>query len=242
MDILGYFFILLICTVGSFLNLLCGFGIGVVCIIFLPYIMHSTTGPAALINMITVWQAIWLTWRYRRAITWKVILPALVGYFIASTAAVRVSVLVDFGVMERILGAFLLALSIYLTFFSDRLRLRPTVKTGVASGLVCGVFSGLFAVGGPPAALYFSATSTDKDNYLADLQGFFMISNSYAIAVRAANGIITREVLAASAVGLVGMAIGSFFANRIFRKVNEQFILRCIYAMTAVSGAVMLFF
>ncbi len=236
-----YVVILLVCGTGSFLNVLCGFGLGSMSIMFLPYVMQSTTAPASMVNIITVWQAAGLGWRYRSHIQWKTILPALVGYFIASAIAVRLSTRVDFHVMTRVLGVFLLGLSAYLAFFSDKLHLRPTVKNGLLCGLIGGFSSGLFGIGGPPATLYFSSTTDDKETYLANLECFYLISNAYAVVMRIINGIITRHLLVCAAVGMAAMALGSVLGNRIFQKVNERFILLSIYAMMAVSGVVMLF-
>ena len=235
-----YFIVFISCIVGGALNIVCGFGVGPFCMMILPYVMRSTNAPAALINIVTLYQSVFVLWKYRRYVNWKLVFIPLASYFVASALAVRAAALADFLVMKRILGGFLIALSVYFVFFSGKLRLKPTTGNGLAAGGVAGVLSGLFAVGGPPAAMYFSATTEDKQVYLANLQGFYFVSNAYVIAMRALNGVITGQVLLYAAAGIAGMALGSVLGNRVFQKVNDRFILRAMYLMTAVSGLTML--
>lgn len=59
------FVIFLGCALGCALNTICGFGFGVVCMMFLPYVMGSAVHAASVINTITFLQATTLALRYR---------------------------------------------------------------------------------------------------------------------------------------------------------------------------------
>ena len=235
-----YVIILFGCAIGCALNTVCGFGFGVFCMMFMPYVMGSTVQAAAMINIITFVQSTYLAIRYREHIKWKLFLVPLVAYFITSFLAVRLSSGLDNELMKRILGAFLLALSMYFIFIAKRVKLRASTRNGLIAGGIGGIMSGMFATGGPPASLYYSATTETKEDYLATIQGYFVFTNMYVIILRAANGVINKNVLVCTAVGFGGLFLGNFLGIYIFKRIDVEFMRKAIYVMMAVSGVVML--
>lgn len=235
-----YVVTLFACAIGCALNTVCGFGFGVFCMMFMPYVMGSTVHAATMINLITFVQSTWLAIRYRKHIRWKLMLAPLLAYLITSFLAVWLSVGLDNTTMKRILGGFLLALSIYFIFIAGHVRIRANTRNGLIAGAVGGVMSGMFATGGPPASLYYSATTETKEEYLATIQGYFMFTNFYVVAVRAFNGAVTGGVLLFTAVGLGGLLLGNLLGTYIFKRISVETMRKAIYCMMAVSGAVML--
>ncbi len=235
-----YIVILLGCAIGCALNTVCGFGFGVFCMMFMPYIMGSTVQAAAMINMITFVQATWLAVHYWKHIQFKLLAAPLLAYLVFSAIAVRVSAGLDNQVMKHILGAFLAALSVYFIFIAKKVRIRANTRNGLIAGALGGVMSGMFATGGPPASLYFSATTDTKESYLATIQGYFTVTNLYVVILRAANGVVTKNVLLCTAVGLGGLVLGNFLGAYIFRRISIDFMRKAIYCMMAVSGVLML--
>ncbi len=229
-------------AIGCALNTICGFGFGVFCMIFMPAVMGSTVQAASMINMITLVQSTFLAVRYRKHIHWKLLLVPLVAYFIFCFLAVRLAVGLDNDLMKRILGGFLAALSFYFIFVAKRVRIKAGVRNGIIAGAVGGVMSGMFATGGPPASLYFSATTETKEDYLATIQGYFMITNFYVVVVRALNGAVTANTMRFTVVGYIGLFLGNLLGTYVFKRVNIDFIRKAVYVMMAVSGLVMLIF
>ena len=237
-----YAIVLLASAVGCVLNTVCGFGFGVMGMIVMPYAMGSAVHAAAVINMATFVQATFLAVRYRKHIRWKLLAVPMAAYLVASFIAVRVAVGMDNDLMKRVLGAFLIALSAYFIFAAKHVKLRANTRNGLIAGGIGGVMSGLFATGGPPASLYFSATTETKEEYLATIQAFFSISNFYVTAVRFYSGVIDGTVLRAFPVALVGLALGNILGLYVFKRVDVNFIRKAIYVMMAVSGLAMLVF
>ena len=235
-----YVIILFGCAVGCALNMVCGFGFGVFCMMFMPYVMGSTFQAAAMINIITFVQSTYLAIRYRKHIQWKLFLAPLAAYFVTSFLAVRLSSGLDNEIMKRILGAFLAVLSVYFIFIAKRVRLKASTRNGLIAGAIGGVMSGMFATGGPPASLYYSATTETKEDYLATIQGYFMFTNFYVVILRAANGVVNTNVLVCTAVGFGGLLLGNLLGNYIFKRIDIDFIRKAIYCMMAISGVIML--
>jgi hypothetical protein len=237
---MNYLIVLVGCAVGCGLSLICGFGFGVFCMMFLPYVMGSTMGAASLINIVTLAQAIWLSLRYRKHIQWKLLAVPIAMYFVTSTLTVHYAAGLQNDVLRMMLGGFLLALSLYFMFAAKRIRIRKSVRNGMIAGGIGGIMSGLFSIGGPPVSLYFSAATEEKEEYLATIQGYYVLSNLYVIFLRAQKGYITQEVLIYAAVGLCGMALGTVLGNTVFQRINANTMRKAIYAMMALSGIVML--
>ncbi len=237
-----YLIVLLASTAGCVLNTVCGFGFGVLGMIFMPYALGSAVHAASTINMVTFVQSTILAVRYRKHIRWRLLAVPMAAYLVASFIAVRVAVGMDNALLKRVLGAFLLVLSGYFIFAAKHIRLKANTKNGLLAGAIGGVMSGLFATGGPPASLYFSATTETKEEYLATIQAYFSVSNFYVIAVRFLNGAIDGGVFRAFLVALGGLVLGNVLGLYVFKRVDVDFIRKAIYVMMAVSGAAMMVF
>ncbi len=237
---MSYIIVFLGCAVGCGLSLICGFGFGIFCMTFLPYVMDSTMSAAALINIVTLVQAAFLTVRYWKHVRWKLMLAPILTYLVTSTLTVHFASYLKNDTLRVLLGAFLLLLSLYFLFIVKRVRIKGNARNGMAAGGVGGVLSGLFSIGGPPVSLYFSSATEEKEDYLATIQAYFVFSNFYVIFLRAHSGFITRDTLIFSAVGLGGMALGTFLASAVFKRMDADMMRKGIYALMAVSGVIML--
>lgn len=235
-----YFIVLLGCALGSGLNIVCGFGLGVFCMMFFPYVMGNTMEAAALINIVAFTQAAIFCVKYRKYTNWKLLFVPILAYFLFSWLTVRFASGLGNDTMRRLLGGFMLALSLYFFFIAKRIRLKPCTRNGIIAGGLGGVMSGLFSIGGPPIGLYFSAATEEKEVYLATIQSYYTLSNAYIICLRAAHGNITPHVLTAAIFALTGMGLGSFLGNTIFKRLHADHLRKAMYAMMAVSGVIML--
>lgn len=227
------------CALGCGLNLVCGFGFGVFCMMFLPYVMNSAMEAAALVNIITLCQAVCLVLRYRKHVAWRLAAAPLASYFVFSWLAVRFASGLANDALRLALGVCLLVLSMYFIFAAKRVRVKGGAASGLIAGGLGGVMSGLFSIGGPPMSLYFSAATEEKEQYLATIQAYYMFSNSFVICLRAANGVVTRNVLVCALAGLAGMALGTLLGNTVFQRLKAETLRKAIYTMMSLSGAVM---
>jgi uncharacterized membrane protein YfcA len=100
----------------------------------------------------------------------------------------------------------------------------------------------LFGIGGPPIIIFMiSALGDNKEQYRATINMYFLLSNIWASSMRAANGIITMQVLGWAALCSVGILAGTSIGERIFQMLNARTIRRLVFSLMAMSGAVMLF-
>lgn len=237
---MSYVIVFLGCALGCGVSLICGFGFGILCMTFLPYVMGSTMSAASLINIVTLVQACYLTARYWKHVQWKLMAVTILTYFVTSTLTVQFASALKNDTLRMILGVFLLMLSVYFVFIVKRVRMKGNLQNGIIAGGTGGVLSGLFSIGGPPVSLYFSSATEEKEDYLATIQAYFVLSNLYVIFLRAQKGFITRDTLIFSAVGLGGMALGTVLAGTVFRRMNADVMRKGIYIIMGISGIIML--
>ena len=128
-----YIYVFAISLLGALIQAATGFGFGIVAMSVMPLVVPYTTCLAT-IGLVSGIQCLWIAISYRKSIPWKAIAPLIVGFFIFST-------LTNYFVMEqasstmlRLLGGFLVLLSIYMMVFSKKMRLTPTVKSGFLAG------------------------------------------------------------------------------------------------------------
>ena len=81
-----------------------------------------------------------------------------------------------------------MALAAYFLFFAQRVKLKPSLTSGLVCSALFRCCAGAFTIGGPMMALYFVAIARDKETYVANMQFLFFTTNIINFAMRAARG------------------------------------------------------
>ena len=233
--------VFIIAAFGGFIQRVTGFGFGIFVMIFFPYIIQPHTSATAVSTLVSCLISVFNAVIYRKKIPYKKLIPLTVSALVTIPIAVVLSAFVSGEIFRKALGILLVLLSVYFLFFNSRIKIRPNVKNGVIAGGISGILTGLFSTGGPPVVLYLMNALADNTAYFASTQFYFGLTGIYSTVVRFFNGIITSEVIAYSATGLVGSLIGNFIGKCIFNKLNSKRLRQLIYAGMIASGIVMLF-
>lgn len=144
------------------------------------------------------------------------------------------------GLLKRILGVVLLLASIYFFFLSDKIRIKPTLPMQVCMGTLSGFMGGLFGMQGPPAVLYFLASTQKKEEYMALAQTYFLVGNVMMTFYRAHNGFLTPLVMEYWCYGLCAVLLGTWLGARVFRLIPIGLLRKIVYAYMGLSGVVAL--
>lgn len=232
---------LLTCTAGAVVQATTGFGFGILCMAIFPYILPSYLQSTAVSSVCAATMSSMVAIRYRKYIRLKIIWPILAGYSVASVWSIRFAKMQSDTVMVKFLGAVLILVSIYFFFFNDKIRVRPTILNGVIAGLIGGVGSGLFSIGGPPVVIYLMSALSDKDEYRACSLAYFAIGSWYVSTARWLNGVFDAQTVVLWMMAIVALGVGTFIGNCIFSRINAQTLKRLVYCFMAISGVTMLF-
>lgn len=228
------------CIGAAFVQRVTGFGFGIFIMTILPSLMPSYGEATTLSGLLAASQSIVIATSMRRYISWKNLIPVLITFIVISFFAIQCITMINDTILKRILGLMLIAISIYSFFFSNKIRIKASMPMQISMGTISGMMGGLFAMQGPPAVLYFTASEQSKQNYIATTQVYFLIGNIMMTLFRARNGYVTHEVGIAYLYAIGAAYIGNIAGSRVFNRISSQTLKKVIYVFIAISGIVAL--
>jgi uncharacterized membrane protein YfcA len=208
----------------------------------LPFLMPSYGEAVTLSGLLSLTSAAVVMVKYLKYVTWKRFLPIVASFVIFSTLAICMLDKIEGRAMRMILGIVLIIISLYFSFFKDKLQkiIRPTPGWQLGAGAASGVMGGLFGMHGPPVVLYLVASEPDKDHYMGMIQTYAFVTNLTMLAVRAWNGYVTPTVGTTYIYGLIGLAVGVLVGNWAYNRIPNRIFTYVVYAYIAISGLVIL--
>ena len=233
--------LLIAMSVGAaFVQRVSGFGFGIFIMTVLPYLLPSygeATTLSGLLAMVTSVIIVARTWRH---ICWPRLLPILATFLVVSFFAVKFVAYADGGLLRRALGCVLIFASVWFMWLKDRVKLPTTLPVQVGMGTLSGVMGGLFGMQGPPAVLYFVATNSTKESYIAMAQTYFLVGNLAMTFFRAHCGLLTPVVMTSWCCAVPAVIVGTWIGSLAFRRISLPVLRMIIYLYMAVSGVVAL--
>lgn len=233
-------YILLLSICASFIQRTIGFGFGIFIMTMLPFLMPSYGEATALSGLLALTTSLITAIRMRKIVSWKRLLPILLTFMIFSAAAVFCLARMQDRMLRFILGIVLIITSLYFTFFSRKIHLRPSLGVQIGAGAISGVMGGFFGMQGPPAVLYFISSEPDKEHYIAITQWYFVLGNLFMTFARAGNGFVTGAVGKGYLYGLGGVVIGTALGAIVFRHIPAKALNYLVYAYIGISGIIVL--
>ncbi len=214
-----------------------GFGAVIVLMLFLPmfYPLNISVGISGAIALAN---AASMTWTYRKSIDWKkVLLPALVNVLFC-TLGTYASLNIDQRPIKKVFGAFLIVLAVYFLFFSKNKKLDLKLPVAFLLMVGAGLCEGFFGIGGPLMVIYFLSRTSGKEEYLASLSSYFMLTGIVNTGVRFVSGVLTAQLLPILMTGVLFILVGSFIAKKIVGKLDTDKVRTLTYIMIGVAGVV----
>lgn len=230
-----YGLIFMAAVLGGAVNVLTGFGCGIVVMVFLPY-LFSVTQAAAISNMISLCLITSFAIQYRKEVRFSSFPVPLLCYAATSGAAITLAARINAAVLKPYFGLFLIAVAAYFAFAAPRIKLKANRRTSAACALLSGVSQGFFGISGPPMALYFLLISETKEQYIGNLQVFSLFTSVYALAMRMVNGTVQLFMLPLAAAGVAGVFAGKRVGMRISARFDMEQMKRMVYLFLGISG------
>lgn len=235
---MSLYFLFLASLGGAFVQRVSGFGFGIFAMTLLPYALPTYGEATTLSSMLASVTSSIIVVRLYRLIDWKKLLPILLTFLVVSYFSIIFVASASDGFLKKILGAILILVSIYFFFFSNKVKLKPTLSVQIGMGVISGVMGGLFSMQGPPAVLYFLACTDKKEEYLVLAQTYFVMGNLMMTLFRVQNGFVTSAVLEAWCYGLIAVLIGTWIGSLVFHRISASLLRKIIYVYMAISGVI----
>jgi uncharacterized membrane protein YfcA len=223
---------------ASFVQGLAGFGIGLVSLAFLPFLMSAQHA----IVLVTLYAAVFILIIFiplRRDFTLHGMIELVAGTILATPVGIWLLAELPSDLLKRLIGLVLLLIVAleWLGLYPERLRGRGW---GFGAGLAAGVLGGAIGTPGPPVILYAAAQDWSPRTVKANIQAFLMINQAVILLGYWWAGLLDREIWRLTwlfvAPAVIGLAAGMLLFNRLDR---ERF-RRVVFAVLLVSGLVLL--
>lgn len=214
-----------------------GFGSGIVMMIFFPSLMPvlSAASVSQAISLALNSGSTVSLWKHIR---WRLLVLPAVCYCVAAGITLKVAGSIDASLVLKIFGIFLLALSIWFLFFSDRLKVKATPAAACVCALLSGAASALFGIGGPPMVVYYLSALREKEEYLGTIQAYFLLTGIYTLILRIVMGYYTLDLLPVTLLGIVAILAGMMIGRRVVNRIRVDTMRRLVYLLLGVTGII----
>lgn len=232
---MNYAMIFLAAALGGVIQVLTGFGCGIVIMVFLPYLFPMAQA-AAISNMITICLIFSFAVKYRKEVRLSSFPVPFLCYAVTSGLAIRLSARLNSAALKPWFGLFLIAVALYFAFVAKNLHLKANVRTAAVCALLSGLSQGFFGISGPPMALYFLLISDTKEQYVGNLQVFSLFTSLYALLLRFYHGTIRPFMLPLAVIGVAGVFFGKALASRVVERMDMERMKKVVYLFLGISG------
>ncbi len=217
---------------------LAGFGIGLVSLALLPYVMS----PADAIVLMTLYAAAFALAIFvpvRRDFT-----PGQVGDLVLGTVAgtplgVWALASVEASLLNRLIGLMLLV-AVALEWGGRSPARLAGRRWGLGAGVLAGVIGGAVGTPGPPVVVYATTQGWSPRTIKANLQAFFVVNQAVILAGYWWAGLLTPEVWRLAALYAVPASAGVAAGMALFDRIDPVRFRRLVFALLFVSGWVLL--
>ena len=224
------------CTlaVASFVFGLTGFGIGLVALSVLPFLLP----PATVVPLITIFCGAFagvMSFQLRRDIQWPQLTYLLLGTCLGTPLGVWVLDACPPTVLKRLIGAVLMAVVMIEWCGAYPAKLSGPYW-GLSAGVLAGVLGGAIATPGPPVILYAVAQGWPPRLMKAMLQAFFLVNQAVILANQWWIGLLTREVLWLACLYALPSTLGVVLGIWLFDRVDHLQFRRVLFVLLFVLG------
>jgi hypothetical protein len=227
-----------IVAAASFVMGLAGFGIGLVSLALLPFVMSPATA-VVLMTLYALVFALGLFVQLRRDVVATAIGDLVIGSVAGMPLGVWVLATLPTSALSRLIGLMLLV-AVALEWRGRYPETLTGRGWGLGAGVLAGIIGGAVGTPGPPVILYATAQSWGPRTMKANLQAFFTVNQAVTLAGYWWAGLLTDEVWRFAAVFALPAVLGLLGGAIAFNRVDHVRFRRIVFALLFASGAVLL--
>ena len=224
--------------VASFVMGLAGFGIGLVALAFLPWVMS----PVTAIVVTTIYAflfSIVMVVPLRRELEPVRLTQLIVGSVIGTPLGVWGLATMPATVLNRLIGVVLI-LVVALEWWRRTPKVLAAPGWGLSAGALAGVMGGAIGTPGPPVILYTASQGWSPRRMKANLLGFFIGNEIAILAGYWWADLLTREVWWLTGVLVLPSLLGALAGVAVFNRIDAVRFRQIVFGALFVSGVVLL--
>ena len=240
MSTLDLLLFVLIAGLGSFVQALSGFALG---LIVLGSVTLLQLAPipftAAVISMISLANGGWVLARHPRAIQWPSAGWTLLGLVPAVGVGLALLAHMDDelpGVLRTLLGVVILLAGVVL-MLKPHPHSEPSGRAGTfVSGIAGGLLGGLFSTAGPPVVYHLYRQPWTLSAIRSTLLTIFVISTVVRIAWQSARGEMTWPMIETALYCTLPVLLAAQWGARIAPRIAPLHMRRLAFGLLALTG------
>ena len=228
----------LVIFLASFVMGLTGFGIALVAMAFLPWLMS----PVTAIVLLTVYALVFslaVVVQLRRDLTPRALVDLLMGTVAGTPIGVWVLASLPVSALNRLIGLVLVVVVVL-----ELRRVMPRRLVGRAwalgAGFLSGVLGGAVGTPGPPVIVYATTQGWSPRTMKANTLGFFVVNQGVILAGYWWAGLLTREVAGVAMAFALPAVAGLGAGVTLFGRLDPVRFRRVVFVLLAVSGGLLL--
>jgi len=217
---------------------LAGFGIGLVALAFLPFVMS----PVVAIVLTTLYALVFslaIVVPLRREIRAAQLTQLLVGTVLGTPLGVWALAVLPATVINRLIGVVLLTITA-LEWWRRQPRRLAAPAWGYGAGVLAGALGGAVGTPGPPVILYAATQGWSPRAVKANLLAFFTVNQAVILAGYWWANLLGPEVWRLAALLAVPAAVGAAAGVALFNRIDAARFRQIVFGVLFVSGVVLL--
>jgi hypothetical protein len=223
---------------ASFLAGLFGFGFGIVATALLSLTL-PLAHAANLVNLASPFVTASLFWQLRAHVDRRAVLRISPWLALGVIGGVFALTAIDGRTLVRVLGAFVVAVSLW-NLAAKPLRVPETTLGDAIAGGLSGLFGGAFNSGGPPLIAYVYSRPGTADQLKATLQALFLVSTFARMAFASAQGVMESSVVMEAALATPFAVGGQYAGHALSSRLSGERFRRLAWAGLLALGLVLL--
>ena len=213
-----------------------GFGFAMVTVTGMSLVMPPTL-VVPVVLVLDVAASIQLLPQVWRDISWV----SLRCLFVGSVAAIPLGVFLLSSLPEAPMRAGISILVLVTAILLARgfaLKRMPGWRFTLGVGVLCGIFNGAAAIGGPPAVLFYLSSPAGVSISRASMIVYFLGIDLVTLTIAAYRQLVTVQTLYLAAACVIPLIAGIALGNRIFQRIDQALFRRnVIYLLMALASA-----
>ncbi|ACK71364.1 protein of unknown function DUF81 [Gloeothece citriformis PCC 7424] len=218
-------FVSLVIFIAGFIQSVAGFGFGLITMPILTEVLDFKIA-SSLIALISIITHVAIIFSYQSFFQFKAVLRLIIASIIGIPIGFLAVDALNKTVILTLLGILVMSYVIW-TLLDLKLPKLESPKWAYGFGLLSGLLSGAYNIGGPPVIIYGNCSQWSPEEFKSNLNGFFLFNTVLIIFGHVLNKNYTVEVgklfLIALPFLLIGLGIGTYFSKflnpSVFRKI-----------------------
>ena len=222
---------------ASFVAGFFGFGFGITATAGLSLSM-PLVHAANVVNLASPFVTASLFWQLRAHVAWRSVRRIAPWLALGVVAGVFALARFDGSLLVRVLGAFVVAVSLW-NLSARPLRVPETTLGDAVAGGLSGLFGGAFNSGGPPLIAYVYSRPGPPEQLKATLQALFLVSSFARMAIASGQGVMTSDALSEAALATPFAVAGQYLGHALSARLSGERFRRAAWLGLLALGVLL---